>query len=164
MYTQVFFFCDFYRPLRSIGEGNVFSLSTPGGGPKVGILPARVRTGVPQSRYPPSKVGTPPSQVRTGGIPQGRYPLAKGRYSPAKVGTAYPRNRICLDRFCRGQYASHGFPQKDFLVYFQFYLRFICVCACFIIAGSLESAYWLLRGGIVFWEILEEILWQFYDK
>ena len=32
------------------------------------------------------------------------------------------------------------------------------------ITGSLESAYCLLQGHIVFWEQVEGSLWQFYDK
>ena len=32
------------------------------------------------------------------------------------------------------------------------------------IAGSLESAYWLLRGCIASWEMVEESLGHFYDN
>ena len=31
-----------------------------------------------------------------------------------------------------------------------------------LIAGSLESAYWLLGGHMVFWEMVEGNLWQLY--
>ena len=30
-------------------------------------------------------------------------------------GMGYPQDRLCLDRLCRGQYASCSFLQEDFL-------------------------------------------------
>ena len=70
--------CDYFIKLITdrigrMGEGNVFSLSTPGGGG----TPARSRWGkkVPQGTYPPAKVGIPPGRSGWGLGTQRYLPL-----------------------------------------------------------------------------------------
>ena len=84
-----------------MGEGNVFSLFTPGGGGRG--YPARSRLGglpqpdpdggeVPQGTSPTAKVGTPPTiltrlEGRGEGYPNVPTPLAKvGTTPPARLG------------------------------------------------------------------------------
>ena len=56
--------------------------------------------------------GVHPGQVRWG------TPTAGKGYLPQPgIGYSSP-DRLCLDRLCRGWYASCGFPQEDFLVMF----------------------------------------------
>ena len=75
--------------------------------------------------------GTPVTGPRSGwgegypimGYPPGQRwvtPQAGMGYPPARVRVPTPppsRDRLCLDRLCRGRYASCGFPQEDFLVW-----------------------------------------------
>ena len=62
---------------------------------------------------PPARTGVPPGQVRMG-YP---HPARSGWGTPQPgLGSPPPRDRLCLDRLCHGQYTSCGFPQKYCLV------------------------------------------------
>ena len=96
-----------------MGEGNVFSLFTPGGG-----YPGQVQTrgGVPQGTYPPTKVGTLPQPGQDGSTQctyphPGRYPSpgqirmggggTPSYLPPAKVGTLPPTGILFLKKCTR---------------------------------------------------------------
>ena len=71
--------------------------------------------GHPRTGYPPlvrSGWGTPCPQPGQDG-----EPFSRDGVPPAKSGwaTPHPRNRLHLDRLCRGRYSSSGFRREDFL-------------------------------------------------
>ena len=66
-------------------------------------------TGPRRSEYLSPRWGRYPSPR------QGRFPHSGQDGVPAQPGLGYPfpRDRLRLDRLCRGRYASFGFPQED---------------------------------------------------
>ena len=82
--------------------------------------------------YPQPRMGYPPGQVRMGGNHDGGTPWPWMSTPSPSHGwdTPSPQDRLCLDRLCRGQYASCGFPQENFLVTcFKIPLsQIICFC------------------------------------
>ena len=101
--------------IRRMGEGNVFSLYTPGGGG----YPGQVQTGV----YRPWHGGTYPCQVQTGG---GGVPTLVSPPPPARVGTPSPGMPL-------------AFTWGEFLVSY-----FIAHVQLFYFCGFFSDLYWIL--------------------
>ena len=118
-------------PMSFLWGGGVFQVPSWGGGTPLqgGVYPS-LRQAVPQSpaggtpvpgegtpgwQYPQARPvwSTPSGQVRMG------YPSARtgwGTPWPGQDGVPPHRDRLGLDRLCRGRYVSCGFPQEDCFV------------------------------------------------